>query len=253
VGTDVENAFNGTWRELVEWIEWKKHNMRGTRWSVLRSLSGDMRYKVKIHGRMTEEFTQKKGYGQGPTGIPNKYNTSTEPLLQDLEDAGAGIMINGEKILGFCWSDDMFLLVHEDMLDAVLLVLSKSSTTYKKKLKASKSWALPMCNKQRNVERPVVQLDGADIPIHGTERILGFTLSPRVQGTRAYAAPFRAKAKIAIAKLESIGIHNGHLVRPTQTEKYYKSIVLAVIKINLPNTNSTHQAEACTDTNWRGK
>ena len=119
------------------------------------------------------------------------------------------------------------------MLDAVLLVLGKSSTTYKKKLKASKSWALPMCNKQRNMERPVIQLDGADIPIHGTERILGFTLSPRVQGTRAYAAPFRAKAKIAIAKLEAIGIHNGHLVRPIQTEKYYKSIVLAVIKINL--------------------
>jgi hypothetical protein len=233
VGTDVENAFNGTWRELVEWIEWKKHNMRGTRWSILRSLSGNMRYKVKIHGRKTEEFTQKKGYGQGPTSIPTKYNTSTEPLLQDLEDAGAGIIINGEIILGFCWSDDMLILVTEDKLKAVLLVLSKSSATYKKKLKASKSWALPMCNKQRNEERPVIQLNGADIPVHGTERILGFTLSPKVQGTRAYAAPFRAKARIAIAKLEAIGIHNGPLVRPIQTEKYYKSIVLAVIKNNL--------------------
>ena len=66
VGTDVENAFNGTWRELAEWIEWKKHNMRGTRWSILRSISGNMKYKVKIHGRETKEFTQKKGYGQGP-------------------------------------------------------------------------------------------------------------------------------------------------------------------------------------------
>jgi hypothetical protein len=30
IGTDVEHAVNGTWRELVEWTEWEDHHMRGT-------------------------------------------------------------------------------------------------------------------------------------------------------------------------------------------------------------------------------
>jgi hypothetical protein len=141
--------------------------------------------------------------------------------------------VNGEKIVGIAWSDDVITLVHEHLLKKVLLVISSASKTYKKKLKASKSWAIPMCRKENNQERPTIQLDGKDIPTPHSEKILGFMLSSSVQGTRIYARQLRSKVKAAIAKLESVGIHNGHLVRPLQTEKYYNSTVQAVIKSNL--------------------
>jgi hypothetical protein len=173
--------------------------MRGTRWSVLRSLSVDTRCKVKIHGRETKEFTQKEGYVQGPTGIPTKYNTSTEPLLIALEEAGAGVMIDGENILGYMWSDDLWALVPEHRLSEVMLCISKSAKTYRKKLKASKSWAIPMCNKKRDTDRPSIELDGKAIPTPQTTQTLGFTLSPSVQVTRVYAVKLRTKTKIAIA------------------------------------------------------
>jgi hypothetical protein len=224
----------------IEWIEWKKHNMKGTRWSILRSISGNMRYKVKIHGRETREFEQKKGYGQGPTSSTGKYNTSTEPLLQALEDAGAGVMVDGEKILGFSWSDDLFAIVPEENLTAVLECMSKSTKTFKKTMKASKSWAIPMCYKLQGTDRPTISLDGKNIPIRQSEVILGFTLSTSIQGTRTYAKRLRTKARIAIAKLEAIGIHNGHRVMPVQTEKYYNATVLAVIKACL----AQHQLDA---------
>jgi hypothetical protein len=62
IGTDVENAFNGTWRELVEWTEWKKHQMQGTMWSLIKNLTGNMTYTVKVHGQETRTFTQRKGW-----------------------------------------------------------------------------------------------------------------------------------------------------------------------------------------------
>jgi hypothetical protein len=40
VGIDIENAFNGVWRELVEEFEWEKLGLRGRKWSIVRSLSG---------------------------------------------------------------------------------------------------------------------------------------------------------------------------------------------------------------------
>jgi hypothetical protein len=98
---DIEQAFNGTWRELVETLEWKRFDIKGTLWSVSRSISGDMKYRVQIHGNMTEEFTQKRGYGQGPGSSPTKYNISMEPLLHALEDAGAGVSVGGENVLDF--------------------------------------------------------------------------------------------------------------------------------------------------------
>ena len=57
--------------------------------------------------------------------------------------------------------------------------------------------------------------------------------SASIQGTRVYTTQLRDKATAAIAKLESIGIHNGHIVMPDQTQKYYNSTVLSVLKANL--------------------
>ena len=140
--------------------------MQGTIWSVLKSLTGNMTYKVKIHGRETKEFTQKKGYGQGPGSSPTKFNTSMEPLLIALQEAGAGIMIDGRNVIGFAWSDDMFTIVLEDKLDQVLECIRTSSTTYKKKLKASKSFAMPMCRKKNGVKDPPSNLMVSQSPPH---------------------------------------------------------------------------------------
>jgi hypothetical protein len=41
-------------------------------------------------------------------------DVSTHPLLIHLEEAGAGIEVDGELILGTAWSDDLMMLVEED-------------------------------------------------------------------------------------------------------------------------------------------
>ena len=64
-------------------------------------------------------------------------------------------------------------------------------------------------------------------------------ISRALQGTLTYKPRLRTKGGLALAKLESSHIHSGHLVRPKQTEKYYKTTVLAVIKANV----SAHQLD----------
>ena len=109
-----------------------------------------------------------------------------------------------------------------------------------------------MCRRKPNTPRPTLLLDGVPIPITGelplgeettkkgkrkaiknTEKGLGFTLGQAIQGTRSYKNRFKTKTEIAIARLESMNIHNGEKVRPIRTEKYYKSTVLVVMKANL--------------------
>jgi hypothetical protein len=54
-----------------------------------------------------------------------------------------------------------------------------------------------------------------------------------VQGAQGYIKKLISKAETATAKLESMNIHNGKLVRPLQTKKYYEATLLAVMKANL--------------------
>ncbi len=75
---------------------------------------------------------------QRPILTPDKYNLSTHPLLEHLEEAGAGIEVDGELILGTAWSDDLMMLVEEDKLDAVLRCLETISGRYRKKTNDTK-------------------------------------------------------------------------------------------------------------------
>ena len=156
-----------------------------------------------------------------------------EPLLQELEAAGAGINVDGENILGFAWSDDLMMLVEEDKLDKVLRCLEQASGKYRKKTNDTKVFVTPLCPKKKNVNRPPLHLGGKPLKYKEEERILGFMLSQQIQGGRAYAKRLNAKADIAIAKIEKIGASSGHLVRPEITEKYYKSMLLPVLTANL--------------------
>ena len=44
ISADIEHAFNSTWRDLVEYLEWKKFKIQGTIWSLARSASGGAKY-----------------------------------------------------------------------------------------------------------------------------------------------------------------------------------------------------------------
>jgi hypothetical protein len=201
--------------------------------SIIKSLTGNMTYTVKVHGPETKTFTQLKGLGQGPVCSPNKYNTSMEPLLKELEAAGAGVQVEGKLIMGVEWSDDLYTIVQQDNLEPVLRCIERASKTFRKNRQAKKGFAMPMCRKQVNTPRPKPQLDGKDIPTVKTQKILGFTLVPSVHGTQGCLHKHRSKTGIAIAKLESLNIHNGSSVRPLQTKEYYQSTVMAVMKANL--------------------
>jgi hypothetical protein len=113
-------------------------------------------------------------------------------------------MVDGEKVLGFSWSDDLFAIVAEENLKTVMECMSKSTKTFKKTMKASKSWEIPMNQKLPNTDRPAIKLDNDTIPIKKTEVILGFTMTTSIQGKTAYAGRLRTKARIAIAKVEAI-------------------------------------------------
>ncbi len=230
---DIENAFNGTWRELVEWIEWTQLGLRGTQWSLARSISGDRTYRVKVHGQKTRRFTQRYGYGQGPGLSPGKYNTSTHPLLKALERAGAGVEVGEDHVLGIAWSDDLFMLVTEDKLDKVLRALETYTGRLRKKTNAKKVFITPLCNKLPNKERPVAKLGKKILPYKTGEKMLGFTIGQSIQGTLTYGPNYRSKTKNAVAKLETMGIHNRQTIRPIQTKKYYQSTVESVITANL--------------------
>lgn len=229
IAIDIENAFNGTWRGLVELLEWKILGLRGTRWSISRSISGDIEYRVQAHGTQTAPFRTKGGYGQGPKLSPSKYNTSMIPLLQDLERAGAGIKIGDETMLGVAWSDDLLILVKEENIEGVLRELERVSGLYRKKTNSEKVFIIPFCRKRPNEAWPTFTLGGE--PIKQTEgaKWLGYFLSQSVNGTLSYLPLLKSKAAKAAAKIASYHVHSGTKTTPRRTWMYYEAIMLATV------------------------
>jgi hypothetical protein len=108
-------------------------------WSIIRNLTGNLTYTVKVHRQETRTCTQLNGLGQGPVCSPNKYNTSIEPQLKELEAAGAGVQVDGKLIMGVGWSDDLYTIVQEDHLEPVLQCIEKASKTFRKNYKPRKA------------------------------------------------------------------------------------------------------------------
>jgi hypothetical protein len=156
-----------------------------------------------------------------------------EPLLHELEEAGAGVTVDDEKILGFAWSDDLLMLVEEDKLQDVLNRLEIVSGRYKKKTNDSKVFVTPLCKKKQHQPRPTLFLGGKPLKYKTEEQILGFTLSTNLQGGTNYEKKLKAKTVIAAAKIEKIGSGNGVLVREAQISKYYESMFLPVLTANM--------------------
>jgi hypothetical protein len=150
-----------------------------------------------------------------------------------LEAAGAGVMVDGEHVLGFAWSDDLMMLVEEEKLDQVLRCLEDISGLYKKKTNDTKVFVTPLCPKPRGKDRPVLTLGDKILKYKSDEKILGFTLSQGIQGGTSFIKRIKDKATIAAARIEKIGSGNGRLVRPDITTKYYKSLFLPVLTANL--------------------
>jgi hypothetical protein len=239
VGIDIENAFNGAWRQLIEHYEWEHLGLRGTKWSIVRSLSGDMKYKVKVHSTHTTQFQQKRGLGQGPILSPGKYNISTHPLLEFMEKAGAGITVDGEVILGTAWSDDLLLLVYEDKLEQVMQQLEVASGKYQKKTKESKVFLQALCRELPGQPRPTIKLGGKVIRYKENAIFLGATLQQKLDGGQAYLTEYRERARRAEEKVEATKVQLGNKVRRDQVKLYYETIVEPTTACNLATTTLT--------------
>ena len=230
---DWENAFNTTDRPLVEWLEWNRFGQGGTPWSISRSISSGAMYRVHIHGHKSPEFWQKNGLGQGPTLSPGKFNISMDPVLRELEESGAGVVVGDELTLGVAWSDDLLLLVREDRLQDVLRAVERVSGKYRKKTKADKVHITPLC--QAAGDRPEAKLGGKPVPYADHEKFLGFTLSSSIQGGRQFMDRFRDRADIANSKIERMHVHRSKTINTRTTESVYDSMLLSVISANLTN------------------
>ena len=87
------------------------------------------------------DVSQPLGLAQGPGLSPTKFNISVDPILWELQAAGAGI--RGEHtILGFAWSDDITLLVERHILPLILHVAETAASKVGKSWKHTKSWYL---------------------------------------------------------------------------------------------------------------
>jgi hypothetical protein len=264
---DIEHAFNGTWKKLVQRRMWEKHKVTGNLWKIAKNLSSNIKFTVDIHGNKTKYIIQEKGYPQGPTLSPIYYNISTDPILHELSEAGAGITIDGKHILGANWSDDMAIVVEEKNIQKVLDKLTKLFTKYKKKTNADKVHIIPMCrgwearikqkrqppkNEREKNEKinTIYKLSGNTVHAKKHEIMLGFTLEPKIQGSMKQIKKAITKGHTAAAKIETMRLQRGGCKALDLTLEIAESMVHSSMATNLTPVQMTREIKGKQNTKW---
>ena len=101
-------------------------------------------------------------------------------------------MVDGERILGFAWSDDLMMFVEADKMEQVLRRLEAISGRYKKKTNDAKVFVTPLCPKPTGSEHPPLFLGGAPLKYKPEEKMLGFILSQSIKAASATPPSCRA-------------------------------------------------------------
>ena len=117
---DIKNAYNGSWKKLVEMIEWEEMEFRGQKWSLLKQMTEGISYKARYKGHYTRRLTQQEGFPQGPCSIPKRFNTLMSKMAQLLQEQDVGIMIGDHRIIGTDFSDDFPVVMYHNETKATL-------------------------------------------------------------------------------------------------------------------------------------
>ena len=239
---DIKCAFNGVWKQLLEVLEWEEHGIEGTLWSLVRSLSENTRYRVRLQNILSKIIEQKDGLAQGPLLSPDRYNVLSSFLLTLLDDSGAGVIVQERTILGACWSDDLNLLVEESRLQKVLDAVAKFTSRLRLRVAHKKLFLIPLfvrglqwadsgttiTQKTTEVKTTKVTIGGHPLTVKRSAKLLGRIFGQKIHQHSNYAALAKKSTAPAVGMLAWLGAF-----QPTASLQFaeflYKSLVETII------------------------
>ena len=204
---DVKHAYNGTWREKVDIDLWEKYGMRGTDWLLLKQCTEGIHYHIVRDGKLLKQtIRQEDGLAQGPGSCPMKFNISMVPILDAIERANLGILINGKRIAGFSWSDDLTLVLEKGQMGEAIEIIQREAEKIGKQWKAEKCWYMNLSTgeKRKDEKKEGFILDGEKLEHKNAGECLGRWFSYNPEKSPRQIEETIAKANKAIGMMRTL-------------------------------------------------
>jgi hypothetical protein len=201
---DIKDAFNGLWRELAEVRAWDNHGIQGALWGAIHSATAGIKYKLKVHGHISESFAQLYGAAQGPLCSPGTYNISSELIQIVMEELGSGITIAQRRILGVSFSDDEAKFSLESVMQRTIEHFEIATTAARKQVKVPKCCSIALHDNEAKVQEPLV-MGGIGLPRRAGEKILGKRLGPNAQRCAKQVSKTLTQARRATRYARKLG------------------------------------------------
>ena len=91
---DVDNTFPSMWQDGVEWVM-RMIGVRGKLWRVVSILDQDVRARVGIGTRESNEFDHEGGAEQGSVSAPNVFILLQRKVMEEGEKEMKGVVVSG--------------------------------------------------------------------------------------------------------------------------------------------------------------
>merc|ERR1712228_881650 len=96
--------------------------------------------KIRINGKLTEEFETNKGVKQGGVLSPIRFSIYINKLIEELKATKLGIDIGGEKVNALFYADDIILITEKrEELQKLMNVVTEYSRKWRCQINRSKS------------------------------------------------------------------------------------------------------------------
>ena len=170
---DMRKAFDWVDRDLLL-FKLLRYNIDGKIFRVIKNLLQGTLSSVKINNLRTDWFTTTTGVRQGDVLSPTLFNIFLNDLVDDLNDLGKGLNVDGRHICCLLYADDIILLSeNEDNLQAMLDRLDRWCKNWRLKVNCDKTQVMHFRKKRSRLTDFVFRLNETPIKVVNKYKYLG--------------------------------------------------------------------------------
>ena len=183
---DFEKAFDSVYYPYL-WHKMLAYGIHGHILNIIRTLYTNLESCVRIHGRLTDWFSQTSGVRQGDTLAPTLFAIFINDLALEINALSCGVTIgDGEQVSILLFADDIVLISDtEDGLKSMMKTAGEWSRDWRLKINYTKTKVTHFRKAATPPTSMVFDIDGHDIDIASSYKYLGFDMCDTLDYTHA--------------------------------------------------------------------